>query len=249
MRKGKEGARIAVTDQRGRVRSMRTEHVDIDFGAGRRLLVSIPDKGHPSIEIVAESADGVPLLRVVPHADNAVGVGFDVAEVQGATHGTLGAPVLQLTVQKALSGDDKLGAPKKHQIRRWARAALLSGSAELTIRLVGETEGRTLNCEFRSKDYATNVLTFVYPEGEHSPGSRLGADAPLQGDMVLCVPVIVREAREQGKALLAHFAHLVVHGMLHLQGFDHERPEDAETMEALEVDILAALDFGDPYRQ
>lgn len=248
MTKGKRGTRIEVTDHRGRITRIRTEHVDIDFGGGRRLLVSIPGQGHPSIEIVAESADGAPLLRVLQHADNAVGVGFDAADAQVGTHEAPVEPVLQLMVQKALSADDRAVAPKKHQIRRWARAALLSGSAEVTIRLVGETEGRTLNCGFRGKDYATNVLTFVYAEGEQAPGTKLGVDAPLQGDMVLCVPVIVREAREQGKALLAHFAHLVVHGMLHLQGFDHERPEDAEAMEALEVDILAVLGIGDPYR-
>jgi probable rRNA maturation factor len=249
VKKGKQGARIELTDHRGRATRIRAEHVDIDFGDGRRLLVSIPDQGHPLIEIVAESAEGAPLLRVVQHADNAVGVGFDVVDAQLDTqHEATVAPVLQLMVQKALSGDDRSVAPKKHQIRRWASAALLSGSAEVTIRLVGETEGRTLNCGFRGKDYATNVLTFVYAEGEQAPGTRIAADAPLQGDMVLCVPVIVREAREQGKALMAHFAHLVVHGMLHLQGFDHERPEDAVAMEALEVNILAALGIGDPYR-
>jgi len=248
VKKGKQGARIELTDHRGRATRIRTEHVDIDFGDGRRLLVSIPDQGHPMIEIVAESAEGAPLLRVVQHADNAVGVGFDVVDAQLATHGAPVEFLLQLMVQKALSRDEKAVAPKKHQVRRWARAALLSGSAEVTIRLVGETEGRTLNCGFRGKDYATNVLTFDYAEGEQAPGTKFAADAPLQGDMVLCVPVIVREAREQGKPLLAHFAHLVVHGMLHLQGFDHEQPEDAAAMEALEVDILAALGIGDPYR-
>jgi probable rRNA maturation factor len=154
------------------------------------------------------------------------------------------APRLTLSVQKALAPAEKALAPDKPAIRRWARAAL-RGDAEVTVRLVGEAEGRQLNRDYRGKDYATNVLTFVYDEAALLPAGP--ADAPLSGDLVLCVPVVAHEAAVQGKALEAHFAHLVVHGMLHLQGFDHEQPAEAEHMEALETQILGTLGYADPY--
>ena len=150
---------------------------------------------------------------------------------------------LTLTVQKALDATDRANAPKKNHIRRWAQAALET-DAEVTVRLVGEAEGRELNRSFRGKDYATNVLSFAYNEGESLP---LADDALLSGDLVLCVPVVVREAMEQGKTLEAHFAHLVVHGMLHLQAYNHIDADEAEHMEALERQILQRLGYPDPY--
>ena len=123
--------------------------------------------------------------------------------------------------------------PSDARIRRWARAALASGS--VTVRYVGEAEGRRLNRAYRGKDYATNVLTFVY------------ASRPLEGDIVICAPVVAREARAQGKPVEAHHAHLLVHGLLHLQGLDHERERDAAKMEKRERAILARLGFPDPY--
>ncbi|NMG43561.1 rRNA maturation RNase YbeY [Aromatoleum toluvorans] len=155
-------------------------------------------------------------------------------------------PQLALTIQKAIGKANRESAPSSTDIRRWAQAALQAGDAEVTVRLVGATEGRELNRDFRGKDYATNVLTFVYDEGEDLRG---GTDAPLTGDLVLCVPVVVREAAEQGKPLAAHFAHLIVHGMLHLQGYDHEDSDEAEEMEALETRILAELGYPDPYAE
>jgi probable rRNA maturation factor len=119
-------------------------------------------------------------------------------------------------------------------LRRWARAAL-DRSATVTLRIVAASEARRLNREYRGKDYATNVLTFVYE-----------ADA-LAGDIVLCAPVVAREAAEQGKPVAAHWAHLLVHGLLHLQGFDHERGGDAKRMEGRERRVLRALGFADPY--
>jgi probable rRNA maturation factor len=119
-------------------------------------------------------------------------------------------------------------------IRKWARAAL-HGEASVTVRYVAESEGRRLNREFRGKDYATNVLTFIY------------ATKPLEGDVVICAPVVAREAKAQGKAIAAHHAHLLVHGLLHLQGFDHERRAEAGRMENRERRILAGLGFPDPY--
>ena len=126
------------------------------------------------------------------------------------------------------------GAPAAARLRAWARAAY-RGRLEVTLRVVGAAEGRRLNRSFRARDRATNVLSFGY-------GRR-----PLRGDIVLCHPVIAREAREQGKSLAAHYAHLVVHGMLHLQGHDHEQKAQAARMERAEIRILRRLGLGDPY--
>ena len=140
----------------------------------------------------------------------------------------------------------RAGLPR-HKVARWIRHALAL-DAEITVRIVGADEGQRLNREFRHKDYATNVLTFAYAEGEDLPGlPAAAADVPLAGDLVLCVPVVVREAAAQGKTLEAHFAHLVVHGMLHLQGYDHENETEAAEMEALETAILRELGYADPY--
>lgn len=147
---------------------------------------------------------------------------------------------LDLTVQTSLSREEKALAPSRKMIRAWARAALLEGRAEVAIRLVGESEGHELNLTYRGKDYATNVLSFP----AELPA---GVDLPILGDIVICAPVVQREARVQGKDCRAHFAHLTVHGVLHLLGFDHEDPREAQSMEALERDILASLGFDDPY--
>jgi probable rRNA maturation factor len=127
--------------------------------------------------------------------------------------------------------------PADAKLRAWAKAAL-AVPASVTLRYVAQAEGRRLNLEFRGKDYATNVLTFIY--GRDPRGA-------LAGDIVICAPVVAREAREQGKAALAHHAHLLVHGLLHLQGLDHERAAEARRMERREREILARLGFGDPY--
>lgn len=124
--------------------------------------------------------------------------------------------------------------PRSARLRQWASAAA-AGPADFTLRIVGGAEGRRLNRDYRGRDYSTNVLTFGYRR------------SPPCGDIVLCKPVIEREARRQGKALAAHYAHLVVHGVLHLRGFDHERPADAARMERAERRILRGLGYGDPY--
>ncbi len=154
------------------------------------------------------------------------------------------APRLALSLQKALAPADRALTPGRVAVRRWIREAL-RGDAEVTVRFVGEAEGRQLNRDYRGKDYPTNVLTFAYGEGE--PLLPDEEDAPISGDLVLCVPVVAREAAEQGKPLDAHYAHLVVHGMLHLQGFDHEDAGEAAEMEALETQILGKLGYADPY--
>jgi len=142
-------------------------------------------------------------------------------------------PELRLSVQYP---GGKEGAPTRPQVRRWVRAACAI-PAEVTVRFVDAGEGRSLNREYRGKDYATNVLSFPYASG-----------ATLSGDLVLCLPVVASEAGEQGKPVEAHFAHMVVHGMLHLQGYDHETgDDDAEHMETKEREILQALGYPDPY--
>lgn len=147
---------------------------------------------------------------------------------------------LDLSVQYACNRE---GVPSRIDFRRWLRAAE-PGAARITVRIVDEDEGRELNRDYRGKDYPTNVLTFAYDEGEDMP---LPEGLPLMGDLVLCRQVVEREAAEQGKALDAHYAHLSVHGMLHLQGFDHIDDAEAEEMEAREREILAGLGYPDPY--
>lgn len=134
--------------------------------------------------------------------------------------------------------------PSAAQLRHWAAAALQPAvqEAEIGLRVVGEAEGRTLNRDYRGKDYATNVLTFALNEGEDTPQGL-----PLFGDIVITAEVVAREAAEQGKTLDAHYAHMVVHSMLHLQGFDHIDDAEAEAMEALETVIVKRLGYPDPY--
>jgi len=140
------------------------------------------------------------------------------------------------------------GMPAAVSFRKWVAAALAGRirEADLAIRLVGAREGRALNRHYRGKDYATNVLSFP---AELPEGLPKGVKLPLLGDLVLCGPVVAREAKEQGKPLAAHYAHLTVHGCLHLLGWDHEDPHEAEAMEQLEREILAGLGLPDPYRE
>ena len=141
-------------------------------------------------------------------------------------------PNLSLAVQSALDGTD---IPSRAELRVIAQSAL-ERDASVTFRFVDGRESRALNRRYRGRDCATNVLTFVYDD-----------EVSLAGDIVLCVPVVVKEASAQRKTLRAHFAHLVIHGMLHLQGYDHERDDDAARMEAREVALLHALGFENPY--
>ncbi len=144
---------------------------------------------------------------------------------------------LNLSVQHACPRER---CPVRADILRWVRAALDADvivRADITVRFVDTAEGRALNLEYRGRDYATNVLSFPYEQGEH-----------LAGDLVVCQPVLAQEAVEQGKSFADHAAHLIVHGTLHLQGWDHETSDgDAEAMEAEEGVILAALGIADPY--
>jgi probable rRNA maturation factor len=141
-------------------------------------------------------------------------------------------PALSRAVQYAVAAAT---LPTRAQVRRWVCSALAT-DARVTVRFVGTREGRMLNGLYRGKDYATNVLTFVYDDV-----------VPLTGDVVLCAPVLRREAKTLGKPLTAHCAHLVVHGMLHLQGYAHDTDRAARTMEAHETSVLEGLGVPDPY--
>jgi probable rRNA maturation factor len=140
---------------------------------------------------------------------------------------------LSLAVQYASTAEN---IPTRAQFRRWAQAAL-QRDASLTLRIVDEAEGRELNKAYRGKDYATNVLTFVLDE------------EPLYGDVIVCAPVVEKEAAVQRKELLAHYAHMTIHALLHLQGYDHENDKDAAEMEALETQLMLKLSHPDPYQE
>lgn len=146
--------------------------------------------------------------------------------------GKLSSHKLSLAVQY-VSGAQSL--PTRAQFRRWIKVAL-QHEASITMRIVDEPEGRDLNKNFRGKDYATNVLTFVYDDTE-----------PFSGDVVICAPVVEREAAAQHKDLLAHYAHLAIHAALHLQGYEHDSDADAAGMETLETELMLKLHYPDPY--
>mgnify|MGYP006189010251 CR=1 FL=1 len=156
---------------------------------------------------------------------------------------------LKLTMQYATRMP---GIPARPAFRKWVNAAL-TRDAEIVLRIVDEAEGRKLNRDFRGRDYATNVLTFVYadaqPEIQSATRPAVDDAPPLTGDIVLCAPVIENEATQQHKNLPAHYAHLTVHGVLHLQGHDHENDPDAAVMEQLEIEILGRLGYQNPYDQ
>jgi probable rRNA maturation factor len=152
-------------------------------------------------------------------------------------------PCLSLSVQYAVAAP----ALPRWRLRRWIGRALAAAredglvafdGAEISLRIVGQGEGRQLNHAFRGRDYATNVLTFEY---------GVGPDAVARGDIVLCLPVLRRESREQRKTPLDHAAHLTIHGVLHALGYDHIKPSEAKRMESLETRILAGMGIGDPY--
>ena len=142
-------------------------------------------------------------------------------------------PTLSLSLQFADKRHREL--LPRHKVARWLKAALAS-DAELTVRIVDAEEGQALNRDYRQKDYATNVLTFDYTQ-----------EPVVMADLILCAPVVEREAQEQNKELVAHYAHMLVHGALHAQGWDHLEDDEAQAMEQREREIMAALGFNDPY--
>lgn len=152
----------------------------------------------------------------------------------------LSAHKLSLAVQYAC---DAQIMPTRAQLRRWVKSAL-QRDVRMTLRIVDEAEGRELNKNYRGKDYATNVLTFVYDDADMLPGDA----GFICGDAVICAPVVEREAAAQHKELLAHYAHLAIHAALHLQGHDHINDIDAAEMEALETALMLKLHYPDPYQ-
>ena len=147
----------------------------------------------------------------------------------------LHALTLSLQFGKLADAELHRAALPRHKVARWLRHALAS-DAEITVRIVDAQEGQELNREYRKKDYATNVLTFDYT-----------LEPVVTADLVLCAPVVEKEAKDQGKTLQAHYAHLIVHGALHAQGWDHELDEDAQVMELRETEIMVRLGFENPY--
>lgn len=147
-----------------------------------------------------------------------------------------------LIIDLQIACADQQNLPSQEQLAQWATAAVQTPSAELelTIRLVDQAESQQLNYTYRGKDKPTNVLSFPF---ESPPEIAL----PLLGDLVICRQVVEQEAKEQNKPLLAHWAHMVVHGCLHLQGYDHIEEQEAEQMESLETQIMQRLGFADPY--
>lgn len=148
----------------------------------------------------------------------------------------------QVILDLQLACEDNTGLPEEAQIQSWLDATILpfQEAAEVTVRLVDDAESHELNMTYRGKDKPTNVLSFPF---EAPPGIEL----PLLGDLVICRQVVEQEAQEQEKPLAAHWAHMVIHGSLHLLGYDHIQDDEAEEMEALETEIMLALGYADPY--
>jgi len=143
---------------------------------------------------------------------------------------------LELTLSLQFADPTHRALLPRHKVARWVRAALAC-PGEITVRIVGAEEGRALNRDYRDKDYATNVLTFDY---QHQP--------VVMADLILCAPVVAQEAKDQHIDVAAHYAHLLVHGTLHAQGYDHEVEADALVMESRESELMLALGFADPYK-
>ncbi len=241
--------RLSLCDKQGKVKPIDAQTLRIDFGDGCSLMLDLSGTSGPAaLAIVALHTDPAQRARLtlrLEHYDSvtlqvdaeAEPVQATMPDIPDAGH----QAALDLTVQYGDEIDSALRKtlPKRKQIAAWLGSALFSRAA-LTVRFVGATEGRALNQSYRHKGSPTNVLTFAYG---HTP------DGELNADLVLCCPVVEQEAAQQHKPLTAHYAHLLIHGALHAQGYDHENSKkDALEMEALEIDILAKLKFPNPYR-
>ncbi|EIP89993.1 hypothetical protein A33K_13577 [Burkholderia humptydooensis MSMB43] len=251
-----ECPRLSLFDAKGKVRTVEAQALRVDFADGRSLTFDLSgSSGDAAVAIVAQHADPSRRATIAlrPEHYDSVTVEAGADENPGFAHDEAGdmgeagedAPDREPELDLAVQYGDEIGdaqrkpLPKRKVIAEWLEPAIFS-DAQFTVRFVGADEGRALNHSYRHKDYATNVLTFAY--GEEPDGVTVA-------DLVLCCPIVEKEAREQGKTLVAHYAHLLVHGALHAQGYDHERgEEDAAEMEALEIDILAKLGFPNPYR-
>ena len=206
---------------------MQTEGVRlfVERAAAVQQEFRLTPENAPAVVDVCTQLDGMPLAIELAAARVKL---LPVEEIAARLAGALGARFA------LLKGPSRAALPR-HKVARWIRHAL-ADDAEITVRIVDAEEGRTLNREYRKKDYATNVLTFDYAQ-----------EPVVMADLIICAPVIEQEADEQGKTLEAHYAHMLVHGTLHAQGWDHMKKKEAEAMEAREREILAALGFDDPY--
>ena len=250
------GPRVDVFDAKGKPKTVDASALRIAFADGRSLIISVPDTADGAITLVAEHSDTNTnaMLSLRPEHHDSVTLRIEAEPVQtertedlddtfwnhgGEAFDDAEMLTLDLTVQHGdeLKAAARKALPKEKDIEAWIAPPLFA-DAQLNVRFVGEEEGRTLNRTYRDKDYATNVLTFSYAESDEDP---------VAADIVLCCPVVEKEAKEQGKPLVAHYAHLIVHGALHAQGYDHEDPADAEEMEGIETEILGDLGFADPY--
>ncbi|KWR87346.1 rRNA maturation RNase YbeY [Cupriavidus sp. IDO] len=234
------GASLILFDADGRARKSAAHALRVQLPDGRSLTVDLSLAADGVVALLAEHTDTRQQAGLLVRPDNhdALSVAITATPVVTTTGTPATPPSLELEVQEGDGVGKREGLPRRRQIETWVKSALYADAA-LTIRFVGEEEGRTLNRTYRGKDYATNVLTFAYAESE---------DDPVTGDIVLCCPVVEAEAREQHKPLEAHYAHLIVHGVLHAQGYEHEDDTEAEEMEAIETETLQALGYADPYQ-
>jgi len=232
-------ASLILFDADGRARKSAAHALRVQLPDGRSLTVDLSQAADGVVALLAEHTDTRQQAGLLVRPDNhdAVSVAVTATPLVTTTGTPATPPDVELDIQYGDGVRKRAGMPSAKQIGKWVRSALFADAA-LTIRFVDEEEGRTLNGTYRGKDYATNVLTFAY--AEH-------ADDPVTGDIVLCCPVVEAEAREQKKPLDAHYAHLIVHGVLHAQGYEHEDDGEAEEMEAIETETLQALGYADPY--
>nr|WP_109582042.1 rRNA maturation RNase YbeY [Cupriavidus plantarum] len=237
----KKSSPISVTlfDADGRARKTAAHALRVQLADGRSVTIDLSQAADGVVALLAEHTDTAQQagLLIRPDNNDALSVAVTATPLTTTTGTPATPPALELDLQYGEGVRKGDGLPRRRQVETWVKSALYADAA-LTVRFVGEEEGRTLNRTYRGKDYATNVLTFAY--AEH-------ADDPVTGDIVLCCPVVEAEAREQRKPLLAHYAHLIVHGVLHAQGYEHEEDAEAEEMEAIETETLQALGFDDPY--
>ncbi|HDR9181523.1 TPA: rRNA maturation RNase YbeY [Burkholderia vietnamiensis] len=238
-----ESPRVSLFDAKGKARSVNAQGLRIDFPDGRSLMFDL--SGSSGDAAVAQHNDPTMRAKLALQPEHYDSVTLHVGAELAPRDEEMDEGGRELEFELSVQYGDEITAelrktlPKRKLIAEWIEPALFA-SAQLTVRFVGEEEGRTLNAGYRHKDYPTNVLTFAY---DPAP------DGTVIGDLVLCCPVVEKEAREQNKPLAAHYAHLLVHGALHAQGYDHETSDaDAAEMEALEIDILAKLGFPNPYQ-
>lgn len=238
--KSRPAPSLTLFDADGRARKTSAHALRVQLPDGRSLTIDLSQADDGVVALLAEHTDPAQQAGLLMRPDNhdALAVAITATPLTTTT-GTPATPrALELDIQFGDGIRKGDGLPRRKQVETWVKSALYADAA-LTVRFVGEDEGRALNRSYRGKDYATNVLTFAYAEHE---------DDPVAGDIVLCCPVVEKEAREQRKPLLAHYAHLIVHGVLHAQGYEHEDEAEAEEMEAIETETLQALGFDDPYR-